>query len=137
MTGIDKLTILYQQMSEFTAPVCASECKQYRDRPVRCCEAEYCNFARKFAKERYNIDLPQTGHPTLPFMGANGCTVPPHLRPICTLHACPISYDGRPEFPGDPERTQKYFQLRREILALAKAEKKIPEDRSGVWIIDY
>lgn len=118
-----------------TEPVCANECTLYRESPIRCCEAEYCNFARNFAKKNYNTDLQETGHPTLPFMGPSGCTVPPYLRPICALHACPISYGQKPEFPGNPERTERYFQLRREILALAKAEKKLPEDKSGVWIV--
>jgi len=135
MNTDDKLVTLYQKMSALTGPVCRKECLLYRESPVRCCEAEYCNFARKFAKEKYNIDLQETGHPTLPFMGTDGFTVAAHLRPICTLHACPISFSEKPEFPDDPVRTERYFQLRREILNQAKAENKIPEDRSGVWII--
>lgn len=49
----------------------------------------------------------------LPFMGAKGCVVPPHLRPLCTLHVCSINSFGCD--PKDADFTAKYFKLRRQI----------------------
>jgi len=111
-------------MSAITGPVCATQCFQYRDKPFRCCERKYCEVARQFAKEKYNVELQETGNPELPFMGENGCTVPSHLRPICTLHACPVSYAPSSDIGGCKTRTKEYFDLRREILAEAKASDK-------------
>jgi hypothetical protein len=57
-------------------------------------------------------------------MGENGCTVAPHLRPVCTLHLCSISYAAKSEIPGDEDKTKEYFQLRNEILEEAKNQGK-------------
>ena len=46
-------------------------------------------------------------------MGPNGCTVPPHLRPTCTIHTCEINSVGCKK--GDTKWTDKYFELREEI----------------------
>jgi hypothetical protein len=128
-----KLVGLYQEMSKLSAGICANECLEKWGTPTRCCDPEYCEVARRFAKEKYDIDLVETGHRILPFMGSNGCTVAPHLRPICTIHVCPLDYMLKPEFAKDYERTEIYRQLRKEILAEAKAENQLPEDKSGVW----
>jgi hypothetical protein len=71
------------------------------------------------------ITLPKTEHPRLPFMGVEivssgfpalskmeetGCTVPPHLRPLCTMHTCDINSCGFK--PSDPRWTKEYFKLR-------------------------
>ena len=65
------------------------------------------------------VTLVPTGHPTLPFMGPNGCTVEPHLRPLCTMHTCAINAFGFK--PDDPEWTVKYFVLR-ELIEEAMTE---------------
>jgi hypothetical protein len=46
-------------------------------------------------------------------MGPTGCVVPPHLRPICTVHTCEINGVGVKK--GDPKWTEAYFKLRGEI----------------------
>ena len=81
-------------------------------------------MARTFARERYGIELSETDHPELPFMGPEGCTVAPYLRPICTIHACPISYAPVSNLGGCPTRTKEYFDLRKEIFDEAKASGK-------------
>jgi hypothetical protein len=103
-----KLEILYEQMSQLTAPVCANYCRA----PHSCCDRMYCEIAADYAKEQ-GVTLIRTGHPTLPFMSAQGCTIPPHLRPICTLHVCCVNSLGFK--PNDPKWTKEYFELREEI----------------------
>lgn len=102
-----QLEILFQQMAELTLP----ECRKCRV-PLSCCSPEYCEMAMVYAKEEYNIELPVTDHPRLPFMGQTGCTVPPHLRPLCTLHTCKINGVGT---SGNHEWDKKYFSLREQI----------------------
>ena len=99
---------LFQQMSDLTAPECRDNCKL----PYTCCSPEYCDMAEDLAVEHGQC-LTHTGHPTLKFMGPTGCTVPPHFRPLCTLHTCAINGWGFK--PGDPEWTTKYFDLRERI----------------------
>ena len=114
-------------MSDMTSPVCENECVQYRDKKYRCCEIKYCRLAAKFAKEKYDIDLQPTGNTELLFMGEHGCVVPPHLRPICTLHVCPISYSDKSCINNSEQRTQEYFYLRKEIEVESKIQDKLPE----------
>jgi len=106
-----KLVILYEKMAKLTAPVCANECRC----PHSCCDRMYCEIADEYAKEQ-GVTLTRGDHPTLPFMSANGCTVPPHLRPICTVHVCCINSLGFK--PNDPKWTKKYFKLREKIEEL-------------------
>ena len=108
-----KIKKLYLQMAKHTAPVCGSECGHSAN---RCCEAMYCDFTVKYAKERWGVDLSKTDHPTLPLMGPNGCTAEPHLRPICTVHVCCINSLGFK--PNDPAWTKRYFKLRDQINRL-------------------
>lgn len=88
------------------------------DKEFRCCSKEYCIAAAGFALLYHNIRLTSTKHP-IPFMGTKGCIVSPHLRPICTLHVCNISWKSG-EFPSDPERTRRYRELRGEIESEAR-----------------
>lgn len=56
-----------------------------------------------------------TGHDKLAYMGPEGCTVPPYLRPLCTLHTCDVgSYGFKADDPNG-EWTDDYFTLRNEI----------------------
>lgn len=105
--GKKSLQILFEEMSKLTQPKCA-QCKI----PFSCCSQEYCEIAKNYAKEK-GIELIETNHPKLPFMGPNGCIVPPYLRPLCTLHVCSINSLGYD--PQDPKFTEKYFQLREQI----------------------
>lgn len=105
------LPTLYQQMADLTKPECASSCRI----PHSCCSPEYCQMAREVAKE-WGVELDETDHPTLPFMGDNGCVVAPHLRPMCTIHTCDIGAFGCKFHPSpDPEWDEKYFRLREKI----------------------
>lgn len=70
-------------------------------------------MARGYAEKEWGVRLTPTDHPTIPFLGPGGCVVPPHLRPLCTLHTCEISSIGVKR--GDPVWTEKYFDLRNEI----------------------
>ena len=103
-----KLIQLYKQMSDLTQPICANKCRA----PQSCCDAMYCEMADFYAKEQ-GILLEKTNHPNLPFMGPQGCTVPPHLRPSCTLHVCCINSLGF--MPGNPKWTKEYFKIRTKI----------------------
>lgn len=102
-----KLIDLYRKISELTRPQC-----QLCAAPLSCCSPEYCRMASEVARE-WGEALQPTGHATLPFMSAAGCVVPPHLRPLCTLHHCAINSLGF--FPGQPMLTTAYYKLRSEI----------------------
>jgi len=110
MSVEDQLIILFQKMSEMTSPECA-KCRN----PHSCCDALYCQCAEIYAKDEWGVDLTplKTDHPKLPFMGSDGCVVPPHLRPLCTMYTCDINSLGIKK--GDPVWTEKYFTLREEI----------------------
>lgn len=96
-------------MAELTLPECKYSCRC----PLSCCSVEYCELTKDWAKEKWNIELQSTGHPSLLFMGSNGCIVEPHLRPFCTLHTCSINSLGFKK--NDSEWTTEYFKLRDEI----------------------
>jgi len=63
------------------------------------------------------VRLHTTNHPTLMYMGPNGCIVEPHLRSLCTFHTCAINNLGFK--PGDEFWTAKYFELRTQIEELS------------------
>lgn len=105
----NELVKLYQAMADLTKPKCAT-CRI----PFSCCDAMYCEFAADLAK-REGVELQRTNHPKLPFMGPTGCIVPPHLRPMCTMHECRINQFG---FTLDDEWNKKYFKLRNRINAV-------------------
>ena len=118
MTDKEKLIELYRQMYELTEPECRCSCRL----PHSCCSPEYCEMAMVVAQEYWGVDLEplRTDHPTLPFMGKDGCVVEPHLRPNCTVHTCDISAFGFKMHPApDPEWDEKYFKLRDEIEELS------------------
>jgi len=58
-------------------------------------------------------------------MGEHGCTVEPHLRPQCTLHACPINFDNC--LINNRALFDAYMALRAEITAEEMAQGKVPE----------
>ena len=99
---------LYKQMAELTKPKCLS-CKSGWKH--KCCDPMYCAMAKEYAKE-CNIELEYTGN-TIPFLDDNyNCIVPPHLRPLCTLHTCDINSKG---VTSDPDWDAEYFRLREMI----------------------
>lgn len=127
---------LYEEMSEHTKGECA-KCRV----PRSCCSPEYCEMAAQWAKDEYGIELVRTNHPRLPFMGyANGesigCTVAPHLRPLCTLHVCSINSIGT---SGNKAWDDRYFNLLDRLMRLEylratrelEAESKETENDNG------
>jgi hypothetical protein len=94
----------WQEVADLTHPKCGTCPGQG---PNRCCDRIYCDEATRWAKDKWGIELKPTGyHPELPFMGPEGCVVPPHLRPICAVHVCDSHY------AHDGAFGQKYFDLR-------------------------
>lgn len=100
-----RLIRLYAELSTLTEQECSGNC----ERPRTCCEEKYCLFAMDFAKANWQIDLAPTWHPALPLMGDDGCTVAPHLRPICTAHTCEICAHGVKR--GDEAWTARYYEI--------------------------
>src|SRR2546423_1700970 len=115
----------YRDLADHTLNECLNVCgESYKCKWINknwkwnCCEQIYCEMARSHAKEHWNIDLKDTedyiqGRTPLPMMTEKGCSVEPHLRPCCTLHVCVINSIGAKI--GDPEWTEKYFELRKKI----------------------
>lgn len=121
---------LYQEMAQLTLPKCV-ECPNLL--PHRCCDKLYCDFAAHLANLN-GVELPPpTGHPTLTYMGENGCVVPPHLRPICTVHVCSMNSmgflynktgEGMFDRVIDIEGTEKYFELRGQLEEIGEQNYK-------------
>lgn len=108
----DRLIALYAEMAVLTEPECLAFCP----RPMTCCEERYCTIAMEFAAEHWDVELVPTWHRVLPMMGPDGCTVAPHLRPICTAHTCDICEHGAKR--GDPAWTERYYALKDAIASL-------------------
>lgn len=85
-----------------------AECKKCKV-PFSCCSLEYCEQADEYSQEQ-GVTIQRTDHPTLPFMGPNGCIVLPHLRPCCTVHTCDVASLGFHK--SDPDWTDRYWELR-------------------------
>jgi hypothetical protein len=89
----------FTQLSDLTASKCGA-CHA----PHACCNTQQCEDTAQFALETFGVTLERQDGP-LPFLGAKGCTVPPHLRPICTVHVCENHLKN-------PEFAEQYFSLR-------------------------
>jgi len=122
-----KLCILYGKMYQLTNP----ECGQCRV-PYSCCSAEYCHMARDHAKDMWGEDLPEIGKfpysGKVPYLVSDRCIVPPHLRPLCTLHTCDVGSLGCKW--GDLEWTQKYWALRTKIETLEQKHDELNRARA-------
>lgn len=104
-----QLVALYAQLAAHTEPECSGRCA----RPRSCCEERYCSIAIEFARSHWQVELQTTWHPVLPLMGDDGCTVAPHLRPICAAHTCEICTHGVKR--GDAVWTQRYYEITQAI----------------------
>src|SRR3546814_1029147 len=104
--GRRRLIALYADLAAHTEPECTGACA----RPMTCCQERYCEIAMDFAAEHWGVELQTTWHRALPLMGPDGCTVAPHLRPICTAHTCDICEYGAKRH--DPAWTERYYALR-------------------------
>lgn len=118
MAATDRLRSLYQEMADLTAGRCAKVCTSKSG--FRCCSVGDCAITELYAREQGVVLVPtlcEFHRPYKPpFMRADGsCSVPPHLRPFCTLHDCDISSLGFAKNDPDLEYTRRYFALRDEI----------------------
>lgn len=99
---------LWQQMADMTFERCQKKCHILGS----CCGKEYCELAKTFAGLQ-GIELKETGN-KIPFLDNNNkCIVPPHLRPLCSLHQCDIAGLGFAK--DDPKWTDEYFKLRERL----------------------
>lgn len=114
----ERLIDLYRQMAELTLPVCGT-CRT----PYNCCHPAICLTVISWAKERWGVALEPTGHERLPLMGQAGCIAPPHLRPVCAVHCCPMVEHG--EKPNDPDWTRAYAELLAEIKEIEDPKDQI------------
>ena len=103
-----------QEMADLTLPKCR-KCRA----PLSCCDLMYCDMARERAEEE-GIKLNPVSDGPLPFLGPDGCVVPPRLRILCTVHVCSINDLGYD--PEDPDWTRRYFRLREKINRLIERE---------------
>jgi hypothetical protein len=124
----DKLVQLYQQMADLTAPECAGIGPGSCRCPHSCCDAMACSITKGYALEQ-GVALPE--YPPNPkgafYLSEKGCTVAPHLRPLCTIHTCQINSLGFK--PGDEKWTKKYFSLRNKIERLEWKRNETPASR--------
>jgi len=78
-------------------------------------------MAQQIAQEVWNTDVSdqRTGHERLPFMGESGCVLEPHLRPLCSRHACCINGIGAKTRGKDAGLwTYKYYEILEKIEEL-------------------
>jgi len=83
-----ELIPLYAELAKVTRDECA-EC------PGLCCHWYYCYLATRYAAEEWDIYIEVAPHPSGRSLAETGpCPIPPHLRPICTLHHCSLKWEG-------------------------------------------
>lgn len=100
-----KMIKLWQQMADLTLEKCKKTCKVGVG---SCCSGEYCDMAKELM-EKAGEKLPE-----MPFVKDGKCVIPPHFRPLCSLHQCKINDLGFD--PEDPKWTVKYFKLREKLI---------------------
>lgn len=91
----ERLVRLYGEIAAMTRPICAGTVEHGCKVPFSCCSSEYCEHARDYAKTEWGVELRDTGHDRLPFMGA-----------------------GIGARLSDSQWTRRYFTLRNKIDAL-------------------
>lgn len=110
---------LYRALADHTAVECATGCKV----PFNCCHPAYCQMAIGWAQAKWGVALEPTGHPRLPLLGPQGCIAQPHLRPMCSVHACCMAELG--EKPGHPQWTARYKELLAAIEAIENPKDQV------------
>ena len=114
VTITPELEKLYQEMYELTNPKCG-ECRV----PFSCCDKFTCEMVQEYAAEQ-GQKFERNGTDGM-FLDISGkCRIPPHLRPLCTVHVCAINSNGCTK---DLKWDEKYFDLRN--LIMEKHEKAI------------
>lgn len=104
---MDDLVEAYEILGELTRPLCDA-CPKAQG--TRCCYPEACQIARMLAQQRWGVEL---GEPNPTYLGPEGCSVAPHLRPHCTGYLCPEALAQAP-----PEVQQEYREVRAYIARL-------------------
>jgi len=94
---------LWAEMAAMTMAKCRDTCHSMGS----CCEGMYCDMAAEIM-EKSGEKVPER-----PFVKDGMCVIPPHFRPLCSLHQCKIS--GLGFDPKDPKWTKKYFELREKL----------------------
>jgi hypothetical protein len=101
----------FAELAAHSAPKCGTCRAAYA-----CCTAEQCETVRDFAQDTFGIALNDAiGNSNLPFLGAKGCVVPPHLRPLCAVHVCG-------QHLKDDDWSEKYWELRERAGDLLESE---------------
>jgi hypothetical protein len=119
MAIAQSLISLFDEMAKLTEPECAA-CAVASRHQFRCCAFEYCAMAEELAKE-FGVQVQkQAVVDTLPYMGPQGCVMPPYLRPLCTMHTCDINSLGFKTHGAGTQKdksdwTKAYFALRAKI----------------------
>ena len=104
---------LWQEMAELTFAKCKEHCHDLGS----CCTVGDCGITEDYAKSQ-GVVLKRVGDAgEIPFLKDGKCSVPPHLRPNCSLHQCKIASLGFDL--KDPEWTKKYFRLRKQLDNMA------------------
>lgn len=115
----DELKKKYEEIAKFIFSYCKKlYCVPRKKVLGMCCSEIACNITEQEAKRRNGVVLVRTG---ISFMKRGRCSVSPHLRAICSVHAC----DRLQLFAGQ-EFMDKYMKLREEISVLEYHEE---EDR--------
>ena len=111
MTPSQDFIDTFAELADYTRPKCGA-CRA----PHACCSKEQCEDVRSFAEMAFGValeDAPDAER--LPFLGAEGCVVPPHLRPICSVHVCEQHF-------ADEAWSEKYWELRERANILLDKE---------------
>lgn len=90
------------KMKKLTSSRCAKD-------GFDCCSKFFCKVSEIEMKALgYHID--KTDNPEIPYMGPNGCVIPPEYRPGCTMYVCPKHLDDRTFRREWESRRKKIFR---------------------------
>lgn len=81
----------FKKLSDLTRQACDG-C-DHEGKWHRCCGTIFCEQVKKDL-DATGIEIERPGPVGLPYMGPNGCVVPPHLRPVCTGYVCPEHFEN-------------------------------------------
>ncbi len=76
-----------RKLAKLTAPACEA-CPQAVGSTTRCCAAVFCEIADEQAKMQGHTQERVSSGP-VPFLGPQGCVMPPEYRPGCSGYLCP------------------------------------------------
>lgn len=93
--------------AEETKKVCGSGACRFGQ--WGCCDSAFCDAVDRSLVRR-NIVISQPGLHGLPFMGPEGCVVPAHLRPLCSLYSCNTVDVSRLPVEGVSEEEAERFE---------------------------